>query len=179
MSTSLTEGIEKLQLFAARNAAMQDVGQQDAGTQIRQAVHSRLAFVLQAARFNLPPNHPQHAKIDNVEKYVQLTVGEIPPDLQKLVEVLRVTAVGAIRQVLTPKARELEQRLAAANKADGIVAAEDSLAGRLSAVVEDVTGGQFDENLAQSLDQLAAGIKTRWEDVGSRRPIGPWTPLAA
>jgi hypothetical protein len=45
--------------------------------------------------------------------------------------------------------------------------------------VEDVTGGQFDENLAQSLDQLAAGIKTRWEDVGSRRPIGPWTPLAA
>ena len=110
---------------------------------------------------------------------MRLTVGQIPSDLQKLVDVLRVTAVDAIRQVLTPRVRELEQRLAAANKADRIEAAEDGLAGRMATVAEDVTGGQFDENLAQSLDQLAAGIKTRWEDVGSRQPIGPWKPLAA
>jgi hypothetical protein len=177
--TSLSKAIETLKLFAASNAAMQDVRDQDAGTETRQPAASRLAFVRQATRFNLPPDHPLHAKIDDVEKYVRLTVGQIPSDLQKLVDVLRVTAVDAIRQVLTPRVRELEQRLAAANKADRIEAAEDGLAGRMATVAEDVTGGQFDENLAQSLDQLAAGIKTRWEDVGSRQPIGPWKPLAA
>jgi hypothetical protein len=178
---SVEAAIAKLQLFTTTNAAMEIMDRnEDKNAQPRQEMAAGLAFVRQAARLNLPGGHPLHAKIDEVENHLKLLTGEIPPEFRKLLQSVKVSVVDGIRQVLTPKVTELEQRLSVANKAAGVVVAEDSIIGRLTVVAEEVSGAQYNENLVEKLDQVARAIKGRWEEGRQHQPtIGAWKPLVA